>query len=531
MGTALATKSDGRVTGEDQRIVRARKAGAAFVPKYRFDPNLFMREVLRLKLDPWQEEANEKIADYVRYMYQQPLRKAQEDYPPKAYFTVRAMHGPGKTFWLAGIICWFGATFPKSRIPCIAPKADQLKTRLWLELHKVRASSTPDFQRMTQDIGSMHLRFFGQNDWTAFGQTAKHSENLSGLHNDWQLIVVDEASGVTEALWPTIFGALSTGAIQILVMISNPTKNVGTFAQSWLKKSVAADYCKIKIDLAKAPRVKQAWVQQMIRKYGRNSPIVKIRCFGEFSESGENQLIPLEWIIDAMQREPRETDGSVPRVRVTIDVADGGLNETVVTGAKHYYSFMRLEKVKRFSFAHAESTHNGADAAERMFDGLGGRKGIDDIVVDSNGVGTGCANELIRRGHLVVPFRGGTGSADPKRWRNRRVQSYYALHNALEEHKLDIANGCFDDEEDADEFQAQLCSIERKENGEKLEDLKTKDEMKLDGIQSPDIADALMQQYSTIAPRLGEEAQASANEGSDVAVIIPARILEGMHRD
>lgn len=514
----------------DPRVAKAQAAGRDFVLRYRFDPNLFCREVLRLHLDPWQIETNEKIADYVRYMYQQPLRNAQDCFPPKPYFTVRAMHGPGKTFWGGSLIYWFGATFPKARIPCIAPKADQLKTRLWLELHKIRASSTPDFQRITKDIGAMHLRFFGQNDWTAFGQTAKHSENLSGLHNDWQLIFVDEASGVPEALWPTIFGALSTGSIQILVMISNPTKNTGTFAQSWLKKSVSADYCKIKIELEKAPRVKQAWVDQMIRKYGRQSPVVKIRCFGEFAESGENQLIPLQWVVDCMERDARSDDGSIPKVRIAIDVADGGLNETVVSGAKHYFSFTRLEKIKRYSFAHAESTHKGADAAEAMFDSLGGRKGVDEMVVDSVGVGTGCANELIRRGHAVVCFQGGLTSANPKRWRNRRVQGYYSLLNILEESKLDVAEGCFDDEEDADEFSAQLCSIERKENGDKIEDLKSKDEMKMDGFQSPDIADALMMQFATLAPRLGESAQASANSGEEATIVIPSRVLEGMHR-
>lgn len=523
-------KTDDTAQRTDPRIERAKKAGRHFVRYYRFHINEFARDVLRVNLDPWQIEANEQICDYVRYMYQEPIMNAQA-YPPKAYFTVRAMHGPGKTFWLGIIILWFGTVFPKARIPCIAPKADQLKTRLWLELHKLRASSTPDFQRITTDIGAMHLRWFGQNDWTAFGQTAKHSENLSGLHNDWQLIVVDEASGVTEGLWPTIFGALSTGAIQILVMISNPTKNVGTFAQSWLKKSVAADYCHIKIDLDKAPRVKKAWVDQMIRKYGRQSPIVKIRCFGEFSESGENQLLPLEWIADAMQRDVRPQDGSVPRVRVAIDVADGGLNETVITGAIHFYSYTLLVKVKRYSFPHAESTHKGADAAELMFAALGGKKGVDDIVVDSVGVGTGCANELIIRGHAVVCFQGGAQSADPKRWRNRRVQGYYSLLGVFEEHKLDIADECFDDEEDTDEFQAQMCSITRKENGDRIEDLKTKDEMRMDGIQSPDIADSVMMQFATIAPRIGQSATPSANDGNDTISIVPARILGGMHRE
>ena len=59
-------------------------------------------------------------------------------------------------------------------------------------------------------------------DHWAFMETAAQPENLAGLHDKFMMIVVDEASGVVESLWPVIESAISTGKIVILVIIFGP---------------------------------------------------------------------------------------------------------------------------------------------------------------------------------------------------------------------------------------------------------------------------------------------------------------------
>jgi hypothetical protein len=285
-------------------------------------------------------------------------------------------------------------------------------------------------------------------------------------------------------------------------MISNPTRNIGTFAQSHLAARLAHDYYRLPITLQKANRVSRAWVGQMVRMWGEQSPQVRIRCYGEFADSSPNQLIPLSWIQRAMSRPAREGDGSQPKLRISVDVADGGLDESVITAVRHYQTFRRVEKVKRFSFPSSEAPILTAEAAQRIFEGLGGIKGRDDMVVDSLGVGAGTAGYLMRNEQSVIAYKGGAGSSDSTKWKNCRAQSYMGLRDDFRDDCIDFAADCFDSEDDADEYQNQLCTIQKRPGDDRLEELVTKEDMKRNGIKSPDLADSHAMQYATQAPRL-----------------------------
>jgi len=470
-----------------------------FIELASFKPVEFQKNILKISVDPWQEEATEAVFDVVRKRYG---KQTKHNHEGKNFFTVRAMHGPGKTFWLASLILTFGFAFPKCRIPCIAPKMNQLRTRLWLELRKIVDNGLPEIQNCL-DIQATTVKFFNQDDWVAFAQTATKAENLAGLHNDFILVCVDEASGIPEHLWATIFGSVSTGKVVVLVMISNPTKITGTFAESWLKPSVSKDFYQIAIDLEKAPRVSKKWVESMASKYGSNSPAYKIRCLGEFSETNENQLIAMQWIVDAIQHDseiPLEGDGSIPRLVVSVDVADGGEDETVIVVGRHWNTYDEILKICRFSFPSSESPISAAKAAAALFDAWGGVKGTDVIVVDSIGVGAGTAGRLIEMGHAVVSFKAGEAADDKAQWRNKRVQCFINLRNAFRDKTILVRSSALPDNEDREEFIAQLCSIQSRASSERVEDLVSKNEMKRQGIKSPDIADALSMQYATKNP-------------------------------
>lgn len=471
------------------------------------EPVVFSKEVLGCELDPWQVDSTEAVFDYLRWAQKHPDQTIVRNPERKNWFTVRAMHGPGKTYWLATLIHTFGTAFHKARIPCIAPKMEQLSTRLWFELRKVRAASVPLYQRIVEITGRSVI-WGGIPEWRAFAQTATHAENLSGLHHSHQLVCVDEASGVKENLYPTIEGAVSTNGIQVLVLISNPTQNVGTFAYSHgigASKSGEdkQDYYRISIPLDKAPRVKAEWVDKMRRKYGEKSAIFQIRCLGNFADTSADQVIAMQWILDAIDDDSEiKSDGSIPRLRVSVDVADGGVDETVVTVARHYATFEHIVKIKRFSFPGAESPILAAQAAEALFNAWGGVKGVDDFVPDSLGVGSGTAGLLIRMSHNVVRYMGGSGSDNPKQWRNRRVQSYINLRDAFRDKRIRISASAFESDEDHEEFIAQTCSIEYARSDDRVEDIFTKQEMKRKGIPSPDMTDSMAMQYATQHPTL-----------------------------
>jgi hypothetical protein len=468
------------------------------------EPSLDDDPMLSWEMDDWTKELLDAVADVVRKRDGVPTVC---NHKGLNQITVRAMHGPGKTFGLACLMHWFGFCF-SGKIPMTAPKMDQLKRRLWPEFRKIRNRAIPGYKELMEVKGeSVHwMGADGQPDpdhW-AFMETASAPENLAGLHDRYMLIGVDEATGVDEVLWPVIESAISTGVVVILVTISNPTKMIGTFAWSHLRPIVRKDWYTMHISLDKTKRVSRDWVQRMVDKYGENSPVVRVRCYGEFASEDENQLIAMQWIEDARNKDFDDCyDGSIPRQRISVDVADGGANFTVLTHASHYQSFTHYTKQTQHSFP-AETSHvMCADAVEEMWNlqGMTLENG-DTIVVDAVGVGSGVASILIDRGFPVIRYKGGAASDDKVLYRNRRVQSYLTCRD-------EFRNGdiVFDDDfttlAEWDDVIAQLCSIRRNPNtGERIEDLLTKKEMVTKGIISPDRADSIAMQYATQLPAL-----------------------------
>lgn len=494
------------------------------------DPLFFAREVLNLRrlptdgpnedweLDGWQEDLLQSMADVWRKQRGWPTVTNHEG---KNYLTTRSMHGPGKTFGSALCMHYFNFCFP-GQMFVTAPKHKQITTRTWGEFRKI-LHRAPEWYRTLIQVKDTRISWFGDKDWAAYAESAKQPENLAGKHWPFQLVVVEEASGVPEPLWPVIFGALSTGVVQILLAISNPTRNVGTFAQSHLSPKEAHLYHRMHITLARTKRVSRKWVEDLRNKYGENSPIFKVRCLGEFAADDANQLISTAWVTAAWERD-REPDGSVPKLRVSVDVADGGEDESVITAARHYQTHVEGLKQTAHSFEADRATVECADAAERVFLAYGGDKERDDFVVDCVGVGTGVGGILVSRGYKVVRYKGGAESDNPKMWRNRRVQSYMVLRDGLRDGRLQFADDFADD---PTELQAQLCSVRSKPGTERVEDLLTKEEMRQAGIKSPDRADSLAMQYATQAPSFVPRPGGQPARGSTL-VAVESNLLEGL---
>jgi hypothetical protein len=475
--------------------------------RVRTDPLWFMQDVLNLKgkgwdLDIWQNESTEAIADVYRFKNGLPTKYNHDG---KTMFTIRAMHGPGKTFWMASIMHWFNNAF-RGRIICTAPKENQLKTRLWPAFRKILQRAGKPYSDAIK-VDSLKITWHNDEDWVALAETAAQSTNIAGHHDDYMMFLVDEASGVNEHMYPAIEGALSTGIIVILVLIGNPTKNQGTFHASHCIPKVAKHYFQVHVDLAKTTRVSHEWVQRMVDKYGRNSPVVKVRCYGEFADSDESQLIPYAWIADALGREDVGF-GNLSRLRITVDVADGGLNFTVITAARIFgQDYYQVIKQEQHSFPSSESPILAAKAARDMFIRFGGLPSNgDDIVVDSLGVGAGTAGYLMQEGLPIITYKGGEASDDIKQWRNRRTQSYIVMRDAFRDKRISFAEDFLDEESgivgDWDDFTAQMCSVRTIPGTERVEELETKKAMMMRGIVSPDRADSCALIFATQTPNM-----------------------------
>lgn len=482
-----------KVKQEDDAIITA-------VRRSRRDPVWFRKNILRMNNDPWQDEILQAFIDIFRFQNNEPTLVNHEGL---RRFSVRSGHGPGKTNVVAETmhLCGF---IRKSQIICTATKFKQVTTRLWPTFRTITNNSIDAYRGLIQ-MKQHKIIWAGDPDWYAMPETATVPENMQGAHplseRDFLLILIDEASGVKQRIFEVLSGTLSK-LNAAMFMIGNPTQNQGEFYESHNKPGVKKFYYTRHVRPEESSHMDRQWLEQGRERYGENSPIFKIRYLGEFADDATNQLLPINHIMRALDNE-LVNDGSHPRLRIAVDVADGGVDETVIDAAHMHDTHTHFLKMTRHNFPASESPILAADYAEKMFISLGGKKDSDEFVVDSLGVGAGTAGTLMARGYRVITYKGGESSSDPKKWRNRRVQSYMVLRDELAlPHAISFAEG-YASEQDIDDMTVQLCWIRTKPGMEKVEDLETKQELVRDSGKSPDLADTKAMMFATQLPKTG----------------------------
>ena len=453
------------------------------------DPKWFYDNILRFQEDgkpcvlPWQVEATEVVLDARRPPEQRKVNKQGLD-----RLTIRSCHGTGKTQYL-GLLAHIHGFTTYDKNAATAPKQAQLTKRLFPNIRRAMRDAVPEWKAIF-DVQNQEVKIGNDPDWGLIAETASEPDNLAGLHP--MLFMVDEAAAKRlDPMYQVIYGALTRpGAV--LVEIGNPTRVEGEFYNHHMKSGVRDMYYRMHVKQKDAPTlITEDWVNKYIQTYGINSPITKIRALGEFAAFDEYLLIQPEQIEDALDIE-EDPDGSRPKLRISVDVADGGQDSTVITAARHYQTFIQVISQKQYYFETAKAPILAAKAAASMFEGYNGSiTNGDDIVVDSIGVGAGTAGRLIEDKMPVVIFKGGAKSSNPERWRNKRVQGYMVLWKHFCDQFIRISPGAIDDEE---ELRAHLLSVKRAVSNERVDDIETKDKIKQAGLPSPDRADSLMMQ-------------------------------------
>lgn len=202
-----------------------------------------------------------------------------------ARISIVSGHGIGKSTLLSWVILWFLFCHPASQVACTSPGAEQMYDVLWKELKKWIERMPKNMQSFYQ-WESTHIRMTqSPQTWFARAKTSskENTEALAGVHADWVLIAVDEASGVEEPIFETMEGALTSGNI-LVFLISNGTRSIGYFYDTHHKD--ASRWQNYAFDSEESPRVDQKYVDGIIEKYGKDSVQYAIRVQGRFPDEG-----------------------------------------------------------------------------------------------------------------------------------------------------------------------------------------------------------------------------------------------------
>lgn len=448
--------------------------GAA-IDYYYDKPVEFCKDILYLDPDEWQENVLNDLAKHSKV-------------------SVRSGQGVGKTALEAGAILWFLTCRPYAKVIATAPTMKQLYDVLWAEVAKwLNDSLIKDLLRWTKT----KVYMVGDSErWFATARTATKPENMQGFHEDHMLIVVDEASGVSDAIMEAILGTLS-GFDNKLLMCGNPNKIEGVFFDS--HNSDRDKYKTHKVSSFDSKRTNKENIQMIIDKYGEEGDVTRVRIYGEFPKAALDSLISLESVENA-------TTSSIAAnlvehailAHIGVDVARFGDDSTVLTSmiANQVQSIVKYTKQDTMA-----TSGNVLRMAQKLMDDFPKLRTVT-IKVDDTGVGGGVTDrlkEVIREQRLpftVVPVNNGSSSND-KYYHNVGSEQWGILKDLLEKNMSARIQGepSVIELPKNDVLIKELSTRKYKISSSGKIQLERKEEMKKRGLASPDVADSVALAY------------------------------------
>lgn len=308
------------------------------VSPYLLDPVRFARDTFGAQ--PWSK--------------QREILEALRDHDKVA---VRSSHGIGKTFTAAQAVLWFLAVHANSRVITTAPTWTQVEQLLWRAIRGQVAKAHDAGQ------GEMFPRPHTTKlelgpEWFAIGQSTDQPERFQGHHADHLLLVVDEASGVAEAIFEAAEGFLTAEGAKVL-LIGNPTQLGGQFYRAFTSESTrwhqihvstldTPNYTgeQVPADVARAlPR--KDWAAEMAEAWGEDSPVYQVRVLGNFATNAADSVIPLAWVEAAQWRWREQHDRGEdlgPLKTIGADIARTGTDRTVLA-PRHGLTITELKRL------------------------------------------------------------------------------------------------------------------------------------------------------------------------------------------
>ena len=252
------------------------------------------------------------------------------------WISVRSGRGRGKTTGVALLVPWFLATRPMARVVATAPKIDQLHDVLWPAINKFLQFSPLKEMLVWSKEKVEHAGF--PTTWYAVARTAKSKENLSGYHENYQMMIADEASGIADEILETIeqtqLQNVNKKEIKT-ILISNPTKVTGYY----YKTQKLGDWEKFWTRLYFRPTPEEidadSGAQRTIKIHGIDHDITRVSVFGDFPSGNPQAVISYTEAWDAMNREV-VPDGAI---EIGADIARFGDDLTVLTYRYGYKVF------------------------------------------------------------------------------------------------------------------------------------------------------------------------------------------------
>jgi len=340
--------------------------------------------------------------------------------------SVVSCNGAGKTACAARLVLWFMQTRRNAVVVTTAPTWHQVGL-LWRE---VRTAFNGSRVKLAGEMLSQRLEI--APNWYATGLSTDREERFQGYHaggsqagdDGGLLVVVDEASGVSDPIYDAMRGYLTSPNSYVL-LIGNGNRAQGAFHEShqrgnWSRFSISAYDVPDHI-------MDRAWIDEQRDHWGETSAQYIVRVLGKFPEQGGDfQLIP-QWLLESVStKQPEDSPGRY----LGLDVARGGGDQSVACVTVDGVVIDLDGWDSRDLMVTAERTR---DLAKRW------EVPGNHICVDVSGIGAGVVDRLREAGLMVegVDF-GGRPEHDwdwllgsDAKFLNRKAELHWAARMAL----------------------------------------------------------------------------------------------------
>lgn len=285
--------------------------------RYRAEPVKYFHEVLGV--EPWSKQI--EIIESVR------------DNPRTAAVSG---HRIGKSTVGAGEGLWFYCSYEDARVTLTSKTARQVDDILWRELRmmvtrggvciacrideklgKRTVRPCPHSAIIDGELGSKARTGLVSDDFREIkGYTADEVEAITGVAGKNLLTVVDEASGVDDAIFEGLEGNRAgwtehgSGIVRLL-LLGNGTKTSGEFYEAFHKKK--AFYTCVQVSSEETPNVVQKrevypglatyeWVEEKKLMWGEKSALYIVRVKGWFATKEDGKIFSVHLIGQAEER-------------------------------------------------------------------------------------------------------------------------------------------------------------------------------------------------------------------------------------
>ncbi len=453
---------------------------------YRAEPERFAREVLGSRWWCGQTEIAKLLSQHRRV-------------------AVKAANGVGKTYLAADLVLWFLYCHRPSIVLTTAPTWRQVESLLWEEIHRrfrrTNALAEMEPGRFALEGTLLQTRLKITEGYFAMGLSTDEPVRFQGFHAENLLIVLDEACGVPEEIWDAVEG-ICVGSNNRVLAISNPLAPTGRFHSlfrqaRWQTYTISAMmHPNVQ---GKTPPIPGAITREAVEdriaawcvetdvndektfewdgKFYRPEPQFLIRVLGEFPTSAEDSLVGIDKIEEAMTRGKAGSITPGTPCLLAVDVARFGSDETVI-------AMRRGDVVYPLQVRRRQAT---TETARQVYE-IAIRERADGIFIDEIGVGAGVVDNLRETGiagvvGVNVSMRPMMGATSEATYLNLRAQIYGTLRDRLVSGEIALP---YDET-----LRAQIAAMRYHYALNGKIQMASKDELKKNGLGSPDRADAV----------------------------------------